>query len=140
MTKSIIALIFLMLLSQQDIRKKRLALPLLLTFLITSAGMMVFEGNYRLGLAGFAEGVLLYLIAKLTREQIGKGDAVVMMGTGMLHGALYNLELFFTALGLCAIFTVFALLFLRWNRRRTIPFIPFMTVAQILLLVGRGME
>ena len=83
--------------------------------------------------AGLMLGLLLIVIAKLTKEKIGYGDGIVLSEAGVILGIG----------GVCKILTVslFLLLFHsmamlargRLNRKSRVPFMPFLFAGYLLI-------
>lgn len=76
-------------------------------------------------IGGFAIGLLLMLISKITRGQIGMGDGIIFSITGFGFGFWNNLYLLLYSLTFCAITAIILIILKKINRKKTIPFIPF---------------
>lgn len=128
-------IVILIIFSLQDIRGKRLSgKGLCIAFVLTAAVTGVRGNLFPNGLMGMMLGIVLLLVSKLTREQIGYGDALVLMITGMLLGLRRNLELFFLALLLASVYAGYLLIAKRRKTNHTIAFVPFLAAAEVLLL------
>ncbi|MCR5641265.1 MAG: prepilin peptidase [Lachnospiraceae bacterium] len=88
-------------------------------------------------LAGAGVGVILYGISILSREQIGRGDALCFMATGLYLGLWNNLCLLWTSFLLAGVvgFIYGKVRHLGGNAR--LPFLPFVFVSMLALL-GMG--
>lgn len=93
--------------------------------------------NWRSILGGFFIGVMLLLFSKITEETIGYGDGIILCCTGIILGFISNLELFLIALFLSAIVSVILLWTYHFSKRKTIPFIPFLTVAYAIVCIQK---
>lgn len=133
--ENVISLGFLVGLSYGDLRKKEIKLSVLMVMFIGAMGYLIFFGQWKSSLLGALEGILLLGISRVTKEQFGEGDALVLIMTGILLGAGANFELFFLALLFSAVWAAGALVFCRWNRKCTLPFVPFLAVAQAVLVL-----
>ena len=133
--ENMISLGFLVGLSYGDLRRKEIKLSVLAAMFVAAMGYLMFFGQWKSSLLGALEGILLLGISKMTKEQLGEGDALVLIMTGILLGAGANLELFFLALLFSAVWAAGALVFCRWNRKCVLPFVPFLAAAQAVLAV-----
>lgn len=80
---------------------------------------------------GVFVGGLFLLISKLTKEAIGYGDSYLMLIFGIYLGGLSVLQLLFLASFLSGVFSLICLCFLKWKRKATLPFVPFMAIAYV---------
>lgn len=87
-------------------------------------------------LGGMSVGILLYILSVLSREKIGKGDALIVIVSGIYIGFWNNLILLWGAILLAGI--VGAVYLIRGNRGKELPFIPFLLVVYIMILVFKG--
>lgn len=81
-------------------------------------------------------GILVYLIAVLTKEKIGKGDAVVIVIIGILTDISFVLESLIIALWIGAIIAIVAIATKRMKGSDTMCFIPFLALG---VLINYGM-
>ena len=84
-------------------------------------------------LGGFAIGVIMYVIAVATREQVGKGDALLCMVTGIYLGFLANLALVWLSTVLVGIFGLVAVKLFHKTRGMTMPYVPFLLATALIL-------
>lgn len=129
----IILFIYLFLMSVYDMRKKEIQIEIsVVTIVVLTAGQMcrIAHGGaaWYLAFAGVIEGVLLIGLSKITHGQIGIGDGIVFVVSGVILGFWGNGVLLFLSLILAAVTGVFLLLFRRVGRKDTIPFVPFIFV------------
>ncbi len=89
-------------------------------------------------LGGLLIGVFVYLIALLTREKIGKGDAIVCMVTGIYLGFWNNLLLLWLSSLLAGLAGIVAMLVFRKKKTDTLPFVPFLSAAGLVVVFGGG--
>ncbi len=122
----------------QDIRWKKVrvaivwAAALLICLCIPfSSRMPVIER-----LLGVISGLGVVLLSKITGGKIGLGDGLVLAVTGMGLGFWGNIELFALALALAAVFSIGLIIIRRANRKKIIPFIPFILLAYMLLNIS----
>lgn len=86
-------------------------------------------------LPGILIGILLFLISKLSRGEVGQGDALVYLVTGLALGFFKNLELFMLSLFFAAMVGLVLLVLRRVGRKHAMPFIPFTAVAYGIVLI-----
>ena len=86
-------------------------------------------------MAGAGLGVLLLLVAWITRESIGAGDAVVFMMTGCYLGFWNNLCLMIGAFSFAGVAALFLLIMKKKTRKERIPMIPYVLVSYVVMLL-----
>lgn len=138
MIKRIFSLLLLAGFCLTDIRKKELNTKGLICTVMAALLIRFAEGTLWTGAAGCAEGGLLMLVSRLSGGRFGMGDAILLTATGLLLGIRENTELFLTALLFSAVWAGGLLIFRRKSRNYEMPFVPFLTAAQVLLLAGGG--
>ena len=131
-------LIFLAVASVIDWRKREIPMSLLF---IMSAGITIFAIYckditiwYRL--AGGALGMMLFVVSTVTKEAIGYGDSWLILLLGVYLGIFRVLQLLFASSILAVLFAVFYLCVRKWNRKATLPFVPFLTIAYLGVMFG----
>ena len=131
-------LIFLAVASVIDWRKREIPMTLLF---IKSAGSTIFAIYckditiwYRL--AGGALGIMLFVVSTVTKEAIGYGDSWLILLLGVYLGIFRVLQLLFAASILAVLFAVFYLWVRKWNRKATLPVVPFLTIAYLGVMFG----
>ena len=77
----------------------------------------------------------LLVLGRIFQGSIGYGDGLVLIDTGILLGAPDNLELFFTALFFAGIFALVGCVFFHKKRKDTFPFVPFLLIAYVGMLL-----
>lgn len=131
-----IVMILLIIFGAEDVRKKSLSLPMLVVaFGFALLFRLFLFGELKEGAAGVGSGILVWLISKISRDQIGRGDGFLLMVTGMILGFWENMELFLTALFFCAFYSAGVLILQRKGRGYRIPFVPFLAGAQLFRLL-----
>ncbi len=86
-------------------------------------------------IGGLAIGLATILISKATAGKIGMGDGILLCVTGIGLGFWNNLELFGIALFLAAILSILLLVFRLADRKKSIPFIPFLFAGYLIIVV-----
>lgn len=121
----------------QDLRSKRLSLWFILIGAImvgicavNSASLSIWDCC-----GGVAVGALIIGISLLTEGKIGMGDGFLLCVTGIGLGFWTNLELLAFALFAAAIVSIFLLTFRLADRKKSIPFVPFLFLSFLGLIV-----
>ena len=133
-----ILLIMLGIYTIEDIRKRKITTTYLVLFAILGILLLCREPEFELFgiITGVAVGAGLLGISILTGESIGKGDGMVFLVTGIFLGGSLNLELLFISLLYAAIFSIGILIFKRGGRKQEIPFIPFVFLGYLTMVIG----
>lgn len=120
----------------QDARKKKILL-----WVIAASGLLVgiclpFGGRFSFfdTLGGIAVGGSVIVISLATGGKIGLGDGILLCVTGVGLGFWGNFELFAISLFLAAVISILLLIFRLADRKKSIPFVPFMLVAYLFLV------
>lgn len=134
---------WLLLLSWQDIKKKEVSIWIL----FLGIGIVMLSIGYGIKMedgisiwiskgVGTFMGVVLILLSKVSKEQIGMGDAIVITMTGAVFGFWNNLCLLFYSLILSAVYAVVLLLMKKIHKRQRIAFLPFVVFGTIGVILG----
>jgi len=129
--------ILLFLCGIQDMKSKKVSLGLVLIgaiiiFILTmSTATLSLQNRF----AGLSIGIFVIIISLLTGGKIGLGDGLLLCITGIGLGFWSNLELFALALLIAAIVSIFLLSFRLADRKKSIPFIPFLFLSFLGLLI-----
>ena len=126
--------ILLLILSVKDIRKREVP-----TWLVVSGGILavlckVLEqavNDIPGMLVGAAIGTLFLLVSRITREALGYGDSMLIVGLGLYLGLWKMLYLLVIAFFSAAVFSMAGIIIKRFTRKTTIPFIPFLAVGYL---------
>lgn len=128
--------VYLCWLSLQDIREKSVSLWKLLL----GAGVVVlcriFAGSWMSLLWDCLPGAACLLIAKITQEQIGYADGVVIWLMGMCCGWKVSIQVTLGALLMTSLWGLGSLCFGRAGRHTRVAWIPFVAVAYGMWLWG----
>lgn len=122
----------------QDIKMKKFYSWLIILGGILIGACLPFSSAITIAdrLWGSSVGLGVILISLITRGKIGMGDGLILCITGISLGFWNNLELFLIALLLSAIFSIILLATKRVDRKKAIPFVPFIFIAFVIGRVG----
>ena len=137
---NIIMGVMLLLCSVQDLYKKRVRLSIILIGSILIGLGIPFCSSISIWdrAGGVIIGISLILVSLATRGKIGMGDGLLLCSTGLGLGFWNNLELLSIALFLAAVVSVLLLVFHTANRKKSIPFVPFIFTGYLFLLIMSG--
>lgn len=129
-------------LSITDVRKRSIPAAVLAVFVAVTVIYAVCIGRNMEGWDIF--GIILlagsiYGVGKLTDGQIGSGDAAIIFSLGMMLGLRSVVAVVWLGFVLCGIFGLVLMLLGLATRKTKLPFIPFLTVAQLVLMVTGGL-
>lgn len=131
-------IVWLLILSWQDIRRKEISTIVLLVgaaIVLASIGVtigMKQEGGIWISKGfGMLFGIMLMLLSKTSKGQIGMGDAIVLTVTGVVFGFWNNLCLLFYSLVLSAVYAVILLLMKKIHKKQSIAFLPFVFIGTL---------
>ena len=121
----------------KDIKSKEISLFVIILsfFVIVVTIILKNEISILSRFGGVLVGLFLIIISKITRGQIGMGDGLVFCVTGMGLGIWDNMYLLFYSLFISAIFAGIVLITNRMDRRKVIPFVPFILVGYLGILL-----
>lgn len=124
----------------QDIRKKKIFLWMISSGAVLTGLCLPFSQLISIPdrIAGVVIGISVIFISIATSGKIGMGDALLLCITGLGMGFWGNLELFALALFLASIVSIILLIVHLADRKKSIPFVPFLLVSYaFLLFTGR---
>ena len=76
-------------------------------------------------------GIIIYIVAFLTKEKIGKGDALSLIFIGMAAGIERVLSALFVSLSITALLSGVLLILKKVKRDTKLPFLPFLSIGVI---------
>lgn len=124
--------------SYEDIKKKSIKVITPVLFGILGVVLHLIFG--KVGaidmLLGMTVGGALYIISILSRERIGKGDALLIGISGIYLGFWNNIALLWSASILAGMSGL--ILIIAGKRHAQIPFVPYVLAAYIILLIIKG--
>ncbi|SHO53859.1 prepilin peptidase [Anaerocolumna xylanovorans] len=125
--------LWLLLCGWQDFKEKKISAAILAAGGVVLAVFFAVTGELSVPsrLLGFVIGLLVLLLSKLIRGQIGLGDGIILCITGLCLGFRDNLNLLFYSLTLAAVVSLVLLVLKRAGKKDTIPFIPFVFLSYL---------
>lgn len=116
-----------------DWKKKEIPLWILILLSMATGCSLLCGRNVILWerLAGIGLGAGFFGISKVTKEAIGYGDSWIILLLGIQKGIWQVLQLLFAASILAAVFALFYLWKRNWNKKATLPFLPFIVIGYI---------
>lgn len=120
-----------------DWKKKEMPVYLLgiMTGVIVLFSMLCQEIDVWYRVTGALLGVVFFVISKFTKESVGYGDSWLILILGIHMGILQVLQLLFAASLMSAFFAIFYLWKRRWKRSETLPFVPFLAIAYVGVMI-----
>lgn len=88
-------------------------------------------------ISGIGLGCIFFLISVITKEALGKGDAVIILVLGSICGIEISFEIVIWGFILCSIVSIFEILIKKKNIKSDIPFAPFLLLGCILIILMR---
>lgn len=131
--------LFLLLCSWQDIREKKLSVKMLFLFGISFFGLSLLFEQMSFGrrIVNVLPGAVAFVLAFLTGEQIGYGDAACLVILGSMVSADLLVGAVLGGLLLLSTWSIVLLVGKRADRRTTMPFMPFLTVGMLWQMAVR---
>lgn len=127
-------LLFLAMLSPEDIREKQVSSKTIMIFgLLALVCRIVAEREWALGemICDLIPGMFLLVLSVASKESIGLGDGMAVAVLGLWIGGIKAFLILCIAWTLAG---VFAVMLLMSKRREPIPFIPFLLLGMEVLL------
>ena len=134
------AILFLAVLSRQDLRSRELSLRVLAAFLAAGAAAAALRNQWALTawLGDLAVGAGMLLVSAGSRGAVGRGDGLALLALGGLLGGAKAFFLLLGGLALAAVWGGLRILRGRGNRKQRLPFVPCLLAAELLWLLLGG--
>lgn len=130
MTGKVLCLCGLAIIGWFDLKDRMIPMLLLIANIICATGFQVLVGrkNICLILGGACIGILFLLISALTKEAVGYGDGLGILGIGIYHGLWDTLEILMVTFGVLFFVSIFVLVYKKMSKKTEIPFYPFLVM------------
>lgn len=136
MAAKIVLLGFMIVLAYQDWQEKIVDIRFLLPAGILGIITQIFDRNQQLPdiMLGAGVGIFVLILAAVSKS-IGIGDGLTLVVSGIYLGFAENIELLMTALLLAGSAALFLIIIKKKERRYQMPFIPFLLVGYLFVLL-----
>ena len=124
-------------LSWSDLKEKSISIP---SLFISNMAFLVLRicslnGGWKEYISGAFVGLVFLLISIFSKQAIGYADSLIMTGLGFYLGFWKIISLLGTAFFLLAFAGLFLLLKCRWSKKSSIPFLPFLMIGYLGVLL-----
>jgi len=135
--KTMVIMIFLILSTLLDLRKKEVNISLCIIFALVGLIYEIFISKTDILsiILGIIPGIFLMLTSIVTNEEIGKGDAVILGIIGIFLGLKKSILVLIYALFMTVIIGGILLIIRKKNKKYKIPFVPFILFSYIALCI-----
>lgn len=135
--KEILLISGLCVMSVEDIRKKEIRRVWLLVLGVAGVLLMVVGGGLRgvADLAGFIPGMLCLLVAWMTKEQLGWGDAILILVMGCYLDAIALMNVCMIAFAIAGFAALVLIVVVKKSKKYELPLVPFLLTGYVLLCV-----
>ncbi len=135
--KEILLISGLCIMSVEDIRKKEIRRVWLLVLGVAGVLLMVVGGGLRgvADLAGFIPGMLCLLVAWMTKEQLGWGDAILILVMGCYLDAIALMNVCMIAFAIAGFSALVLIVVVKKSKKYELPLVPFLLTGYVLLCV-----
>lgn len=118
---------FLLLCSWQDVKTGKVRVYWIVLFGVFGLiADILFQRSWRMCIGGMLPGAATLLFGKVSNQQIGYGDGLVLTATGLLLTGKETACLIVTALFLCSLCTIGMFFANKVKRHSKLPFLPFL--------------
>ena len=127
--------------SFEDVRSREIRSIIVLLGGVVGISFHVFNAKQSLlsVVGGLIVGILMLILSIASGEKVGKGDAVLIMVTGIYLGFWQNLVLLWAAALMAGVYGLYNIFVHGKNFKSEMPFVPFLLVAYVcLLFMERG--
>ncbi len=138
----VVLFVYLLVMSVYDIRKGEIQLTIsLLAALVLLMRQLSLVPGGGIGLSaafpGVLVGVVLIVVSILTRGEIGIGDGIVFMVSGLVFGIYENGVLLFLSLVFTAFVSAILMVAKHVGRKYTLPFVPFVFIGYGVMCIWK---
>lgn len=125
--------LFLVAVGYRDWRTKQISCLTLfvMAVLVIVLRVTMVEDTIWSTLGGVAVGMGFFFISRYSRESVGYGDSWLILLLGVFLGGKTLVEVVLVAAFLASLFSIVYGIKCGWNKKRTIPFVPFLAAGYI---------
>lgn len=110
-----------------DIWKKQISVPVTVLMGIFGIGMQVYENVFQMeSLISFIPGIAGFLLAWMSKEQVGYGDGLLLLAIGCFLDWSSLLGLCMLALSMACVYSIILFFVFKKNKKYEFPFAPFL--------------
>jgi len=130
--------VMLLICGVQDIQKKKIYVWMIIVAAVLIGICVPFCNEITLPdrVGGVVVGVAMILVSLFTAGKLGLGDGILLCATGLGLGFWGNLELLAIALLLAAIVSIVLLILRLADRKKSIPFVPFILLGYVFIIIS----
>lgn len=134
----IITGIFLAICTYTDLKGKCINICICLIFGIIAMVYKCIFGNSNILslLQAVMPGIFIMLVSIISKESIGKGDAIVISTIGLYLGGINTIIILFNGLIASCLSGILCIIFMKKEKGYRLPFVPFVTLAFILQITN----
>ena len=120
-----------------DMKRKQISRGMLLLLFMVCCVAIPFKKDLNIfdTIGGFTIGLCAIGVSIATREQIGKGDGIVIAAVGIALGAHKCILVVCTASFVMCVAAIIILLFKKGNRQTRLPFLPAIFVGYLICFI-----
>ena len=121
-----------------DIRKRQISRKQILILFVLCCAVIPLKEDFGIldAIGGLTIGLCAIGVSIATREQIGKGDGIVIAALGSALGTRKCLWLVFTASFMMCVAAIVVLLLKKGGRQTKLPFLPAIFAGYLLCVIG----
>jgi len=120
-----------------DFKYKKVWMPFIIPFFAEGIILLALRlTDIEMFIGGFLIGAVFMFISYVTKGAIGMGDGYIICVIGCLAGGFRTIMIVTTAMFLSAVVGIVLMVFFKWGKKRTIPFVPFLLIAAILNILS----
>lgn len=152
MIVSVLSLLMLIICSYTDLKYRGISRRVLAAFFLLSVVYMsvvcifkdrsgllknclLYEVKTESVICALIPGLLMLIVSIVTKEAIGKGDVYVILLLGLMTGFDRAFFILLVSMTVCAVFGIVLMIVKGRGRKDTLPYVPFVLGAHILLFV-----
>ncbi len=126
---------FLAVLAIEDIQEKRLSLKKIILFGVCGLLYVFFKRGFHpaVFIGDLLPGMMLLILALLTKESIGYGDGLTVMVVGLWLGKMFTLYTLWLAVSASGIFGLVNVL---RKKKEPMPFVPFLLLGAVIAAIS----
>lgn len=135
------AICFLAICSYTDIREKKVYIWFCVANIAAAAIIQITVGtiSWLNVLVGIIIGLIIAIVAIVTKEKIGKGDALIVIAIGIIEGGQMTIAILWWGLILCTVVSAVGLVMKKLTMKYELPLVPFLLIGNIIAVaINRG--